>query len=127
MKIYINGGAGIEKPVDFFGNEIKKGDILTNNVVGTAYEKEGDREKPFFVVLKKVTVKNTFLFGLGVHKPRRLHDGRFYAHDFTFRKTIKLGNINEMKEVFQPISDYEVSRFRFKGSNVYPALYDFVK
>ncbi|KUJ54022.1 hypothetical protein [Chryseobacterium aquaticum] len=29
MKIYLKGGKGIEKPVDFNGTEIKEGDILT--------------------------------------------------------------------------------------------------
>lgn len=125
MKFYLNSGQGIKEPVDFFGNIIKEGDILSDNTIGTEYEDEGDREKPFFIVLKKVTEKKTFLFGLGLNRPKRDYSGRFYAHDFTFKKAVRLGSLKDMPEVLQPISDKEITRLRFKNSNIIPAIYHF--
>lgn len=89
MKMYFKGGKGIEKPIDFNGDEIKEGDILTfdnfdpffsdkfysENYPKWSKEKiELRRHEPTYIV--KWNEKG-FFYGEGIEQELYLHDFRF--------------------------------------------------
>lgn len=89
MKIYLKGGKGIEKPVDFNGIEIKEGDILTFDCFDPFFSDkyylqhhpkwsvediEKHRNKAMYRV--KVNDKGIF-YGEGLKHNLYLHDFRF--------------------------------------------------
>lgn len=89
MKMYFKGGKGIEKPIDFNGDEIKEGDILTfdcydpffsdeyyfkNYPRWTKQDIEYRRNKPTYTV--KWNEKG-FFYGEGIEQELYLHDFRF--------------------------------------------------
>lgn len=99
MKIYLKGGKGIKKPVDFNGIEIKEGDILTFD----SFDKDVDdifykthypswskerindwKHKPCFQV--KWNEKG-FFYAEGIEDPKDEYSGRLYLHDFRFKYT----------------------------------------
>lgn len=101
MKIYLKGGKGIENPVDFNGDEIKEGDILTFDSFERNLDDENDfykrhypswsqemiyewKHKPCFRV--KWNDKGYF-YGEGIEVPTSEFSGRLYLHDFRFKYT----------------------------------------
>ena len=99
MKGYFKGGKGIEKPVDFDGKEIKEGSVLTfdwfdcespiddmrrkfSHMKDWTDKEISDRiHKPVFNIKKN---DEGILFGEGIEKPKEMHLGRLYLHDFRF-------------------------------------------
>lgn len=99
--MYFKGGKGIEKPLDFDGNEIKEGDLLTFD----SFEKTTDEEivyykrhypswtkemihewkhKPCFKVKWN---DRGYFYGEGIEDPKDDFSGRLYLHDFRFKYT----------------------------------------
>ncbi len=87
--MYFKGGAGIEKPIDFNGKEIKDGDTLTSDLFDDFFDKkfykthypnwsEDDIEErkhmPIYMV--KWNPKG-FFYGVGINQELYLHDFRF--------------------------------------------------
>ncbi len=96
VKMYFKGGKGILNPLDFDGNEIKEGDILTNDYFDeffnddfytehypnwTKQDIEERKHKPTYIV--KYNQKG-FFYGAGIEQDLYLHDFRF-----KFTKIIK--------------------------------------
>jgi hypothetical protein len=94
MKMYFKGGSGIEEPVDFNGERIKEGDILTHSWFEGDYlaffkkhlnttEEDDDKvekrvHEPSVVV--KFNKEKGFYYGQGIDKYS-------YMHDFMFKFT----------------------------------------
>lgn len=87
-KMYFKGGKGIKNPVDFNGNEIKVGDILTadsfsgdDSFYATYYpnltkeEVESRKNKPTYIV--QYNAEKEFFFANGIEHELYLHDFRF--------------------------------------------------
>lgn len=92
VKMYFKGGKGILKPIDFNGNEIKEGDVLTNDSFDdffnddfytvhypnwTKKDIEDRKNRPFYTVHYN---EKGFFFGIGIEQ-------EFYLHDFRFKYT----------------------------------------
>lgn len=92
MEVYFKSGKGIVKPLDFNGNEIKIGNVLTSDVFDdffndSFYEKhfplmtkediQLHKNKPMYIV--KWNAKG-FFYAEGVHQ-------KLYLHDFRFKHT----------------------------------------
>jgi len=101
-KIYFKGGSGIENPVDFYGNKIKEGDILTFDWFikdenyyehfHEHYPQLSDEEIEKRVHEPRVIVKwneNGYFYGEGFDDNER---HRLYMHDFCFKHTKKINN-----------------------------------
>jgi hypothetical protein len=93
-KMYFRGGEGIKKPVDFNGEEIKEGDVLTHCWFENDYvaffakhlnltdleEIEKRVHKPNVIV--KYNQEKGFFYGVGYKK-----ESDSYMHDFRFKFT----------------------------------------
>ena len=93
-KMYFKGGKGIENPVDFKGEPIEEGDILTHSYFYDGVDRffavhypklspqeiEAIKMKPTYTVKKN---KDGIYFGEGIDK-------ELYLHDFHFKECIKL-------------------------------------
>ena len=89
IKVYLGGGAGIEKPIDFNGNEIKEGDILTHCYFDCDYieffkthikitdEAEIERRVHLPAVKVFYNHEGKFFYGEGIERPTYMHDFRF--------------------------------------------------
>lgn len=89
MKIYLMGGHGIEKPVDFNGVEIKAGDLLTSDFFDTIFYEEFYKKhfsSKTSEDIKEIKNKATYLvkwnekgffYGEGIEMELYLHDFRF--------------------------------------------------
>jgi hypothetical protein len=88
-KMYFKGGKGISKPVDYGGNEIKEGDLLTHCWFDSDYvsffrkhtnktklsEINEEIHKPSVVV--KYNSDKNFFYGEGITNNTYMHDFRF--------------------------------------------------
>ncbi|WP_294267741.1 hypothetical protein [uncultured Chryseobacterium sp.] len=99
MKMYLKGGKGIEKPLDFDGNEIKEGDILTFDSFDkdiddvfykTYYSSWSEKELTEWRHRPTYKVKwndRGYFYGEGIKDPKDEFSGRLYLHDFRFKYT----------------------------------------
>lgn len=99
MKVYLKGGKGIEKPVDFNGVEIKEGDILTFDSFDPVYD--DDFYKRHYLSWSKENIKEWkhrpcfkvkwndrgYFYADGIEEPPSEFSGRLYLHDFRFKYT----------------------------------------
>lgn len=91
-RMYFKGGSGIKNPVDFNGNEIKVGDILTGDHFDDVFDEkfytthfpnwnkediEKSRNKPVHEVKWN---EEGFFYAEGIDK-------KLYLHDFRFKHT----------------------------------------
>ena len=99
IKMYFKGGKGILNPVDFNGNKIKQGDILTPDSFDDFFNEsfykthylnmseediEKNNHKPTYNL--KWDEKG-FFYGEGIAEPSSPFTSRLYLHDFRFKYT----------------------------------------
>lgn len=98
--MYLKGGKGIEKPVDFNGDEIKIGDILTFDSFDSDFN-EAYFYKRHYPTWTKEMIQNWkhkptyevkwnergYFYAEGIKEPTSEFSGRLYLHDFRFKHT----------------------------------------
>ena len=109
--------------IDYLGKEIKKGDILSADTIGTEDEEKGDRSTAYYIVLEKIKNNQKHLFGLSLKRPKHNYQRRFYLHSIRFGNTIRIGNIKEMEGVLEKVLKDEDSIVRFEDSSITPKIY----
>ena len=109
--------------IDYLGKEIKKGDILSADTIGTEDEEKRDRSKAYYIVLEKVNKNQKYLFGLSLKRPKHNYQRRFYLHSIRFGNTIRIGNIKEMEGVLEKVLKDEDSIVRFEDSSITPKIH----
>ena len=89
MKVYFKGGYGIENPIDYNGNPIKEGDILTSDCFDDFFNQEFYKknypdwtDEDIKVMKHSPTYKvkwnpKGFFYGVGIERNLYLHDFRF--------------------------------------------------
>lgn len=99
MKIYFKSGKGIEKPIDFNGEEIKEGDTLTSDYFDDFFD-ESYYKKHYPTWTKemiheckhKPTYKvkwndRGYFYAEGIKEPTWEFGSKLYLHDFRFKHT----------------------------------------
>ena len=93
VKVYFKGGEGIKKPLDYNGNEIKVGDILTHSYFYDGNDKFFAEHYPNMTASEIYDLKHKpsvivkwndkgFYYGEGIDG-----DNKQYMHDFKFKET----------------------------------------
>jgi len=112
IKIYLNGGAEMDKCLDCEQSEINEGDVLTSDFYADFeyhsrfnpdLSKEDIKTKysePFFLVKKHI---NGYLYAESLYfseiNPRIKQ--RMYLHNFRFSTTKRLGVISDFKHLLE--------------------------
>ena len=99
VKMYLKGGKGINKPIDFNGVEIKEGDTLTSDSFDDFFDesfykkhyptwtKEMIHEWKHKPTYKVKWNERGYFYAEGIAEPTWEFGSRLYLHDFRFKHT----------------------------------------